>query len=223
MKPLWLLIGSVLLSVLVGVPAAGQFPLELQVYPAIGGAFFLTDPLERFALRRASGGDQVVVNGSFAHSYALGGSVGLRIIDRGVVEGVLFWVPTELTADRGLEGGRADVDAYMYSVNLLFLLPRIGRVEPFVTLGLGSERLEFDLPGVDSRTDFMWSFGPGATLALSERLGVRLDLKDCVTSFDPHLPDRAREPEHDLMLILGLSYRLPVGREPRPQASVSGR
>lgn len=212
-----LLTASVLLGPLAGGPAAGQAPLEVQLSPAVGAAFFLSGPPARFALQRASGGDQVVTDGSFAHSYALGGSVGVRIIGRGVVEGVLMWVPTELSAERGLEGGRAEVDALLYSANLLFLLPRIGRIEPFLTLGLGGERLDFDLPEIDSRTDFMWSFGPGATVALSERLAVRADLRDCVTSFDPHLPGAATEQVQDLMLILGLSYRLPIGGEPRPQ------
>lgn len=211
MKALPLLIGIGLLALLGGRSAYGQAALEVYLSSAVGGAFSLTAPPERFALPGGIPGDRVVRNGRFGHSYALGGSVGLRVAGRGVVEGTLFWVPTELTADGGVAGEGAAVDAYLYTANLLFLLPRLRGAEPFLSLGLGAVTRVYDLPGTGSQTDFLWSFGPGTTLPLSDRWGVRIDLRDCVTSFDPRLAERGKEPAHELLLLVGLSYRALLG------------
>lgn len=193
--------------------ASAQLPvLELQISPAAGATFFVTDLQDRFALERESGGSVLVVDGRLRHSYAVGGSAGLRLGDWGAVEGMLFWVPTELTASGGIEGGGTDVDAYMYAANGLFFLPRIGRAEPFLSLGLGVERMDFAAPDLASHTDLLWSFGPGIVYQRTRHVGVRIDLKDCVTSFNSHLDGAEDQAQHELMLIVSLNVRRTLGR-----------
>jgi hypothetical protein len=41
---------------------------------------------------------------------------------------------------------------------------------------------------------------------------LRIDLKDCITSFNSHLGEAEDEAAHDLMLLAGLNYRIPLGR-----------
>jgi outer membrane protein W len=50
-------------------------------------------------------------------------------------------VPTALKATAGLErvNGTADVNAVMCGVTLAYYLPDLGRIEPFVGIGVGGE------------------------------------------------------------------------------------
>jgi len=200
------------LLALAGAPAAAQVPLEVQLSPMVGLTRYLSDPPARFILADATGRDRVIRGGSFAATYTVGGSVGVRVADLGVAEGMLFWAPARLRADDGLPGGEVEVDSYMYGANFLFLLPGIGRSEPFVTLGLGQERTRYALEEAVTHTDFLWSFGPGVTLAVAERTGVRIDLKDCVSRFGSHTADGEDRYVSHLMLLVGVSYRRPLVR-----------
>jgi hypothetical protein len=96
--------------------------------------------------------------------------------------------------DEGVDTG---IHNYYYNL-LVYAAPRDAVVRPFVTGGIGFSDIYTDLK-------FGVNFGGGLKFKLSERFGLRLDVRDHVTSvpFDyPNAPTRL----HNVEYSVGLSW-----------------
>jgi len=118
---------AALMLIAVQAPVAAQVKLEAHVSPMVTGTFFLGDPPARFAIHRQEASPLIVQNGQFDDAFGAGVNAGLRIADRFGLEGMIWWVPTELNASAGLEhvNGTVDVNALMYGVTLAYYLPAL--------------------------------------------------------------------------------------------------
>lgn len=99
------------------------------------------------------------------------------------VEGSVMYSPSGLSASLGEAAGDLDARLLYTEVNLLVILIP-GPVSPFVTAGVGlhsiglsDDELDFDV------NEFGYNFGGGVKATLGP-VGLRVDVRDHVTSFD---------------------------------------
>jgi hypothetical protein len=193
-------------------PAQGQITFEGQVSPMVTGTFFLSDPPNTFAIMRQGAMPLIVQDGKFRDGFGAGVNGGLRIAERFGLEGMFFWVPTEIQAAAGLEsyGNEVDVNSLMWGATALFYFPRVDRVEPFAGLGIGAETMSYDPEaGWERHTDLMGNAVVGANTWLNDYAAIRLEVRDCITRFDSHITSVGHSAENDLMLSAGLTFRNP--------------
>lgn len=188
--------------------AEAQAQVVFEVTPFTGGTFFLADPPNRFALGKRVGAPTVVQGGEFDDAWTVGLNTGIRINEMWAIEGMFSWLPTKLSATSGLTNA-ADVNAYMYGITGLFYLPIESRVKPFVGLGFGAETFDYDIPDVETDTELMGNVLAGLFVELNDRLGLRLEARDCFARFDPDVSGVDHKWENDLMTTVGLSVRFP--------------
>jgi len=190
-------------------PALAQRTVEVQVSPMLTGAFFHTDPPVQFAILRQSASPLIVQNGRIDHAFGPGVHAGLKF-GGGALEGMFWWVPSELSAGAGLEayGGSVDSNTLIYGVTLLYYVPGLDRVDPFVGLGLGAQTLMYERElAWQRRTDLMGNAVIGAHIAINERLAVRLEGRDVVPRFASNIEGVDAATRHDLMLSAGVTMR----------------
>jgi hypothetical protein len=192
-------------------PAQGQIAFEVQASPMLTGTFFVGDPPERFAiLRQQSAMPLVIDQGRYQDGIGYGANAGIRIAERFGLEGMFFWVPTQLEAEGGLEAydGEVGVNSLMWGATALFYFPRLGDVEPFAGLGIGAETVSYD-PELSwqRHNDLMGNAVVGGNAWLTDRLAIRLEARDCITRFDSHITGIEHSTENDLMLSAGLMFR----------------
>jgi len=63
--------------------------------------------------------------------------------------------------------------------------------------------------GFTGGSDFMFNFGGGGRLAVTEVLSLRLDVRDYVSSFDAFEnanSEQGAKTQHDVQVTIGLSY-----------------
>lgn len=197
------------LGVLVVVATAeAQAQMVFEVTPFTGGTFFLSDPPNRFALGRRAGAPLVLQESSFDHAWTLGVHTGVRFDERWALEGMFSWIPTSISASSGLPAA-ADVNGFMYGLTGLFYLPVEGRVVPFLGLGVGAETFDYDIEGVENETEWMGNVAAGLHIELGEKLGLRLEARDCFARFHSGVSGIANGWENDLMTTVGLSFKFP--------------
>ena len=112
---------------------------------------------------------------SFSPNYSLIGHFGYNTSNFELQEG-----GTTLAAS-------GDFGVYMYDANLQFRLPYFmdgGWVAPLGQVGVGAITYDFDSEVFDqgSSTDWAFNFGIGADFHITPQVGVRLLLKDYITS-----------------------------------------
>lgn len=197
-------------------PAIAQVKLEANVSPMVTGTFFLGDPPGRFAIHRQEANELVVQEGRFDDAFGVGVNAGIRIADHFGIEGMVWWVPTKLTARSGLEnyGNTTDVNALMYGSTFAYYFGGLGQVEPFVGIGIGGETMSYE-PDLswERHTDLMANGVVGANLWFAERLGIRFEARDCLTRFESEIQGVDNATENDLMLSVGLTLRAPFGQQ----------
>jgi hypothetical protein len=151
-----------------------------------------------------------VEGGRFQDDFGAGLNAGIRIVERFGIEGMFFWVPTYLEADAGLEayGGKVKVNSLMWGATALYYFPLMGELEIFGGLGVGAETLNHE-PQLawERHNDLMGNVVVGATGYFTERIGVRVEMRDCITRFDSHITGIGPSTENDLMLSAGLTFR----------------
>lgn len=201
-----LALGGVLLA-LTTTDARAQ--LQYEIAPFGGGTFFLADPPNQFALARGAGAPTILRNASFDHAWTLGANAGVRFNERWAVEAMFSWIPTRIQAASGLTGSE-DVNAYMYGLTGLYYLPIGQRVTPFLGLGVGGETFDYGIAGIDTDTEFMGNVVGGLRIALTDRVGIRLEARDCIARFDSGVSGVNNGWENDLMTTVGLSFRFPA-------------
>lgn len=186
-----------------------QAQIQYEITPFGGGTFFLADPPNQFALRRGTGTPTVVSNASFDHAWTVGANAGVRFNDRWAVEALFSWIPTQIQAGGGLTAAE-DVNAYMYGLTGLYYLPIGQVVKPFLGLGVGAETFDYSIAGVKTETELMGNVVGGLYFALTDRVGVRVEARDCIARFKSGLSGVNNGWENDLMTTVGLSFRFPT-------------
>jgi hypothetical protein len=196
--------------------AGAQVTFDAQVSPMVTGTFFLTDPPSRFAIERQGATPLIVRGGEFQHAFGVGVNAGILIAEDFGIEGMFWWLPTELAASDGLYeyGGKVNVNSLMYGVTGVYYFPHIASlVEPFVGVGVGGEAMSYDPELAWHRhTDFMTHAVVGGHFWLSDRLAARVEARDCLTRFHSNVSGEGATNEHDLMISGGLTFRAPLGR-----------
>lgn len=177
-----MLIPGVALAALVGLaPTASAQVAETpfiytgtQVFSGFAGAqwFDITDQVDEI-------GDNVEteLNLGLRYQYNLTPHLGL--------EGNFMYSPAqhEFLGPQGAGIGTSDVDAFYYNGNLVYNILPHSNVIPFVTAGAGAVTLQVtdenpDLEG--SETKFAGNFGGGLLVAVSERFGLRFEVRDYI-------------------------------------------
>lgn len=99
------------------------------------------------------------------------------------VEGSVMYSPSGLSGRVGVEVGEVDARVVYAEANLvLVLIP--GPVSPFVTGGIGLHSIAIDEDDFNfEHNGFGYNFGGGVKAALGP-VGLRVDVRDHVTSFD---------------------------------------
>jgi outer membrane protein W len=198
------------------VQAGAQVTFDAQVSPMVTGTFFLSDPPARFAIERQGAAPLIVSGGKFGNAVGVGVNAGILIAEDFGIEGMFWWVPTEVSASEGLfdYGGKVDINSFMYGLTAVYYFPHIAsKLEPFVGVGVGGETMSYDPQLAWQRhTDFLTHAVVGGHLWLNERLAVRIEGRDCLTRFRSHVEGEANTNEHDLMISGGLTFRAPLGR-----------
>ena len=131
------------------------------------------------------------------------------------VEGMFAYVPTEI-ATVGNTTHAADQTIILAGADLLLRKEVNPFFGVFLAGGIGIKSSSSDDPfgelqlqpiGFESGTDFIFDFGAGAWLDLTESTALRFDVRDYISSFDV-LEESTTQ--HDVLVTLGLSWR-PTG------------
>lgn len=198
---------------LLGVQGESDLPLpfdQLQTFEAL---------LPQGTLRRllpSSIRQRDRIGGSFLQGFQVSRRLGRRAwIETGLLiapthtrrRSASFDCRAEVCALAGLSGFRdalvseERVVAYHYGLGLAYELAR-GEVRPFLSVGAGA--VTYDLPR-RGETSFAFEVGLGTRLALSDRLGARIEVADRI------VPDHflSGDTEHDLQVRAAAVFRLP--------------
>jgi outer membrane protein W len=189
-------------------PASAQ-RFQGEVSLMSGGTFFLVDPPSTFAILRQGAQPLIVQNGQFKDAIGVGANAGVRIGDRVSVEGMFWWVPTELSAADGLSGyGKVMGSSLMYGGTVLYHFAPYPNIEPFVGVGAGAETMSYEKHLAWERdTDGMINGVVGSYFKFAEHLWLRAEVRDCLTRFHSGIVGVDAANHNDLMLSAGIAYR----------------
>lgn len=138
-----------------------------------------------------------------------GGAVGLG------VGGGIASPDLTLTVVDPDSGMQQDIDLgstdYLHGEALLLWRPELrgsaASVLPYFGIGAGVRRLSFDDPDVDDTTDLTLVLNAGTHLRLSDRVHLRLDLRDLISSFEGE-GFESSDTQHDLLARIGVGIGL---------------
>lgn len=85
------------------------------------------------------------------------------------------------STEEAFVGGRR-VRVSIYHSNIVYLFPMGGRTTTFTNMGIGG--IARDVKGGEHRHDLVFTFGGGIRFRIWDRLGLRLDVGDFVSSVD---------------------------------------
>jgi opacity protein-like surface antigen len=115
----------------------------------------------------------------------------LRLTRHDALEASYSYSPNHFSLQEGTQSlGSAYNRVDLISFNYVRYLSLKTRVQPFTTVGLGTNRFSgpssapavvSGLVSANNGWQFAWNFGAGADLVLRPRLALRLELRDCVT------------------------------------------
>jgi len=199
-------IGAMLGLMALGAPAEAQTSVEFELSPFAGGTLFLTDLPNQFHVQRRGQSDVEIEGGRYQDAFTLGANAGIRLNDRFGFEAFFAWLPTTLEARSGIAND-VDLDGFMYGLTFLYHF-NTERVRPFLGAGAGGETFDYSALGWDRHTEFMTNLVAGANVAITPSTAIRLEARDCITWFDPHISGVSRTVENDLMLTVGLDWRV---------------
>jgi opacity protein-like surface antigen len=192
--------------------AWAQRPVTLELTPVAGAQLHGFDLPALFALEGTDGRPVHFRNVEFEAGPVAGGQFGIRADRRWGIEGTLLYRPARLVPRSG-DGQKQDVNIYTVGGNASVMLPRNGRITPFVVAGAGMKMYDFADAPVATWRDFMWSFGAGAAAPLNERIAVVVEARDYVSQFHSGMDGAKSAMQNDLVMTAGL--RLSITRERR--------
>lgn len=215
-----------LLMIGIAVPVAAQDGAQFQITPFAGGVAFTQD----LADITEAGLGLPFVRQSLTNSGAFGTHVGVRF-GQLAVEGTVGFAPTTLvtpssepveSTENGVEaeiGVTQDQTVLLLGGSVLYYLPVNPFLEAYLAGGVGAKNYtEADFfGGWDAgETDLGFNLGAGLELAVSRSVGVRLDVRDWVSTFDAFANQRDQDPDeeivesetqHDIFWNIGLRIR----------------
>jgi outer membrane protein W len=185
-------------------PATSQMTIEAEAGPFVGGTVFLSSAADPFTISRQEAAPLLVQDGRLRNAIAVGVHAGVRFAERIGVEGTYAWIPTEMTAARGLEahGGAVDVSAIRYGLTSTYHFSPIGGFQPFAGVGVSGETLSFG-PHLawQRRSTLAGTVSMGGNVWVADRVFLRLGAaRDILTR-------EGNRPQNQLMLTAGLSAR----------------
>jgi len=128
--------------------------------------------------------------------------VGWRFSPRLSVEGRYVLIPTRISAVGGSLVGGAETDVTLAGGGITYRLSNSRRISPYLRIGGGVVSYASDF---STDRDPTVSAGGGVRIDVGDRLDLRLELLDCMSSFN------ATEPSHfqnDLLFTTGLVISL---------------
>jgi len=135
-------------------------------------------------------------------AFTVGGNVGVRIGEQFGVGVSMLYSP--LTYSMGTVTDQ-DADLFTYGADLSYHAIQVSdRVVPFLVVGAGAKTYSFE--GTDAKTDFMWNVGGGMDVNLASNVGLRLEVRDYMSMFDPETNGLDSELQHDVALSAGLRF-----------------
>ncbi|MBI4532263.1 MAG: outer membrane beta-barrel protein [Candidatus Latescibacteria bacterium] len=125
-------------------------------------------------------GAQIFEDNLYDDTAAYRGRLTYRLSRRYAVEASLAVNWTELTVRDHFPSG--DVTLILYHGSIVYLFPMGKYVTTFTTMGIGG--ITRDFKGGTSDNDLAFTFGGGVRFRLTERVGLRFDIADFVSSLD---------------------------------------
>jgi len=200
--------------------ALGLYPVGVgaqtfEISPFGGGAVFMED-LAVCPANTSCFGQTTTTRVTRGHdtSIALGTHVGVRFT-RFALEGTFIFVPTDITTKQAGVESSGGQTILIYGANVRVDIPLRRFFRAFVVGGAGVKQhtkndplteIGFQ-PQFESGIDAMFNGGGGLLLEISQRLAVRLEVRDYVSKFDAwELTSDAGTLErwqHDLLLTVG--------------------
>jgi outer membrane protein W len=183
--------------------AGAQVAIEVEAGPFVGGTMFLTSP-EQLAISRQEAAPVILQDGEFRNAITVGVHAGVRFAERVSLDGTYAWVPTRLTARRGLEaqGGGVNVNAIRYGLTSAYHLAPRGRFQPYLGVGVSGETLSYGpYLAWERRSSLAGIAELGGNLRVADGVLMRLNAaRDAITRSGDH-------PRNQLAVTVGLSAR----------------
>ena len=137
------------------------------------------------------------------HSPVFGGRIGYNFIDRLGIEASVEFVRSSVddetesfTRQGEFTSPIDDVDIARYYLNLIYTMMPESKFNPFIVAGYGASYYD---PKINNRNMATLNYGIGAKYWMSDRVGLRLDVRDNMI-FDEHI--------HNLVTTLGLVFSI---------------
>jgi hypothetical protein len=131
-------------------------------------------------------------------------NAGVRLTEKFAIEGCSPGCH-KLSADNLPES--TDVDAYMYGVTGLFYVPVRTPFGPYWGLGFGAETFDYRSGSIESETHLQMNFVGGMAFDVNDRLGFRIEGRDCFARIDSGISGVDEDWENDLMITAGITWR----------------
>jgi opacity protein-like surface antigen len=144
----------------------------------------------------------------------LGTMFGVRLRDRFGLETSFSYASTTVTSTNR---PAFTIDLFVFTGNASLYLPVFGAGrELFVGAGVGAKLYDFLLDSSKAETDLAYNVGGGLNLAISDRLGVRLEARDYMSNFGSRLSGVSSVRQHDLLITAGLTLSVRNDPDPKP-------
>jgi hypothetical protein len=195
--------------------SAAQEGYRFQITPFVGRTAFSSDLTDVFFLQDESGNPVVFDDAELESSFSIGLHAG---VGRGpfAFEGTFGYIPTEFSGHSDFEAVSFDTNVLLYGGSFLYTFENPHGVEPYLLLGAGAKHYDPDVEGGDSVTDFTTDVGFGVAIPLPYDLGLRLEMRDYISSFDPDIEGVDSRKQHDLLLSAGIQITFGSSGEPEP-------
>lgn len=177
-------------------------PVRFEVGARAGAMMFASDLPASFLLTDESGVllqlDEVELDPAFT----IGGNVGARIGERFGLGVSMLYSPLTYSTSAASD---QDADLFAYGADFSYHATQFSdRVVPFLVVGAGAKTYSFE--GADAETDFMWSVGGGMDVNLASNVGLRFEVRDYMSMFDPEINGFDSELQHDVAVSAGLRF-----------------
>jgi hypothetical protein len=195
--------------------AVSQEGYRFQITPFVGRGVFSSNLTDAFFVLDDNGNPVLFDDAELESALALGLHAGVRR-GRFAFEGTFSYVGTDFSGHSEFESVSFDTNVLLYTGSFLYYFENPGGVEPYLLLGAGGKHYDPDVEDGGSVTDFTVDAGFGVAFPLPYGLGLRLEMRDYVSSFDPGFEGVDSKKQHDLQLTAGIQISFGSSGEPEP-------
>jgi opacity protein-like surface antigen len=148
--------------------------------------------------------DREIQNGEWQTGKGLGSAITFWMKNRYVVEFAASYTSSTLVSTNQPE---ISADIFTVSGNVAYYIPLfgVGR-ELFVGGGAGVKNYDWFSDSSKAETDFAWNVGGGLSIALSRRLGVRVEGRDYISNFGSRQAGVESATQHDIIVLAGVTF-----------------